>query len=97
MKIEKILVAIDGSDESLEALDAGIGLAKNNGVALVVLCVASLDSFPDDLRGIAADEVAHADRQNPKWPNLSRLPSWVASALGLIESLGPRDVLRSGP
>ncbi len=58
MKIEKILVAIDGSDESLEALDAGIGLAKNNGAALVVLCVASLDSFPDDLRGIAADEVA---------------------------------------
>ncbi|MDJ0871035.1 MAG: universal stress protein [Gammaproteobacteria bacterium] len=51
-------MAIDGSDESLEALDAGIGLAKNNGAALVVLCVASLDSFPDDLRGIAADEVA---------------------------------------
>ena len=91
------MAEVDGSDESVKALDAGIGLAKYNGAALVVLCVASLGSFPDDLRGIAADEVAHADRQNPKWPNLSRLPSWVASALGLIESLGPRDVLRSGP
>ncbi|MDJ0890504.1 MAG: universal stress protein [Gammaproteobacteria bacterium] len=58
MKIEKILVAIDGSDESLDPLDAGIRLTKANAAALVVVCVASLDSFPDDLRGIAADEVA---------------------------------------
>ncbi len=52
------MAEVDGSDESVKALDAGIGLAKYNGAALVVVCVASLDSFPDDLRGIAADEVA---------------------------------------
>ncbi len=88
MKLEKVLVAIDGSDTALEALDIGIEISNTYDAALSILCVASLDSFPDDLRGIAADEVAHADRKNPKWPNLARLPSWVVSALETIESQG---------
>ena len=88
MKLEKVLVAIDGSDTALEALDIGIEISNTYNAVLIILCVASLDSFPDDLRGIAADKVAHADRQNPNWPSLARLPSWVASALEAIESQG---------
>lgn len=85
---EKVLLAIDGSDESLDALDVSLRICKDHSAELVLMCVASLDSFPSTLQSLAVLEGSVLSPQDQRWPNLPHLPLWIAEALEVIRTQG---------
>ncbi|MGB5253403.1 MAG: universal stress protein [Sedimenticolaceae bacterium] len=88
MEFGRVLVAIDGSEESLDALDVSMKVCRDNSAELVLMCVANLDSFPRTLRGLAGLEASELGPQDQRWPSLGRLPLWIAEALEVIKTQG---------
>jgi nucleotide-binding universal stress UspA family protein len=84
----RVLVAIDGSDESLAALDMSMKLCRDYSAELVLICVANLDSFPSALRGLAGLKVSVLGPEDQRWPSLGRLPLWITEALEVIKTQG---------
>ena len=54
--IEKLLVAIDGSDHANKALDVACDIAKNHGAKIIVLHVVPFEPLPDAIREFARIE-----------------------------------------
>jgi len=88
MRIRKILVALDGSEESMEALGGAIDIARENGSELFLLCVARLESFPDSIRAIAELKLSDLDKNDQRWPNLTGVPLWMSDAMATIRTQG---------
>jgi nucleotide-binding universal stress UspA family protein len=84
----RVLVAIDGSDESLAALDMSMKVCRDYSAELVLVCVADMDSLPSALRGLARLESSELGPQDQRWPNLGGLPLWVAESLEVIKTQG---------
>jgi nucleotide-binding universal stress UspA family protein len=84
----RVLVAIDGSDESFTALDMSIRVCRDYSAELVLMCVADLDSLPNALRGLAGLKASELDTQDQRWPNLAGLPLWIAESLEVIRTQG---------
>jgi len=87
-KFGKILLAIDGSDESLDALDVSLNMCRDHSAELVLMCVASLDSLPSTLKSLAGLECSVLTLQDQRLPHLSHLPLWIAEALEVIRTQG---------
>jgi nucleotide-binding universal stress UspA family protein len=87
-EFRKVLVAIDGSEESLAALDMSMKVCRDYSAELVLVCVAHLDSFPSALRGLAGLEAAALGPQDQRWLGLGRLPLWIAESLEVIKTQG---------
>jgi nucleotide-binding universal stress UspA family protein len=88
LEFRRILVAIDGSDESHDALDVSLNVCRAFSTELVLMCVASLDSLPSALRSLADLEASVLGPQDQRWPNLGRLPLWIAESLEVIKTQG---------
>jgi nucleotide-binding universal stress UspA family protein len=84
----RVLVAIDGSDESLAALDMSMKVCRDYSAELVLMCVADLESLPSALRGLAGLEASRLGPQDQRWPNLGGLPLWIAESLEVIKNQG---------
>jgi nucleotide-binding universal stress UspA family protein len=84
----RILVAIDGSDESLAALDMSLKVCRDYSAELVLMCVANLESFPSALRGLAGLETSALGPQDQRWLSLGRLPLWITEALEVVKTQG---------
>ena len=87
-EFRRVLVAIDGSDESLAALDMSLKVCRDYSAELVLMCVANLDSFPSALRSLAGLETSALDPQDQRWQSLGRLPLWITEALEVIKTQG---------
>ena len=61
--MNKILVAIDGSDHAWKALDLAGDLAKMHGAPLLVLHVVPYEPLPEALRAFAATEHIPLDEE----------------------------------
>jgi len=84
----RVLVAIDGSDESLDALDVTLKVCRAFSAELVLMCVASLNSLPSALRSLAELKASALGQEDRRWPNLAGLPLWVAESLQVIKTQG---------
>ena len=88
MQVRKVLVAVDGSEESMEALDAAIEIGRDRSSELFLLCVARLESFPDSIRAIAELRLSDLDTDDRRWPNLTGVPLWMSDAMAAIRTQG---------
>jgi nucleotide-binding universal stress UspA family protein len=76
-KFSKILVAIDGSQPSMDAVDCAIAIAQRNEAELTALYVVSSpttfdytsDTSEDQIPEIAKDIVHHAKKESQPWFN----------------------------
>jgi nucleotide-binding universal stress UspA family protein len=86
--MKKILLALDGSDESLHALDTAIELSLAFSSELFLLCVATLESLPESLRGVAELKLSELSAADPRWPGMANVPLWLHEAVDVIKNQG---------
>ena len=65
--VEKILAAIDGSDQAWKALDLAADMAQQHGAQLIVLHVVRFEPLPDALRAFAEAERVPVEEEEGRY------------------------------
>jgi nucleotide-binding universal stress UspA family protein len=62
---DKILIANDGSDGAARALSRAIGLAKQTGADLHMICIEEMPRFPTSVDEVVEEQIEQGHRYEP--------------------------------